>query len=305
LTPIPNQLLRILISRGFVAEGAISHRLVGGRTNQVWRVARARGDVICKLFAPPAENPLYPNNPAAEFAVLKRLSGLNLAPEPVALIATTLGDVLIYRCVEGGPWRQDSRRVAQMLGRIHRMTPDMPLRQIPSGTAALRAQIARILAGCREPEALLAIEPNVADVPALPDPRLVHTDTVPGNIIVTAKGLQLIDWQCPGLGDPAEDISAFLSPAMQLLYRGKPLDHGQRQSFLAAYPDPEIVRRYLALAPLYHLRIAAYCQWKTEAGDAAYGPALVAELSELKKPRANHHQAGDDDAERQISRLPE
>jgi thiamine kinase len=42
------------------------------------------------------------------------------------------------------------------------------------------------------------------------EPVLLHTDVVPGNLILGDKGLQLIDWQCPAIGDPIVDIMMFL-----------------------------------------------------------------------------------------------
>jgi aminoglycoside phosphotransferase (APT) family kinase protein len=122
------------------------------------------------------------------------------------------------------------------------------------------------------------------DLPAPPDPgvppparpRLVHGDAVPGNLIATPAGAVVaIDWQCPAAGDPADDLSLFLSPAMQRLYRGAPLSAGERARFLAAYPDRTTVERFLALEPLLAWRIAAHCRWRARRGEADY--ARVAE----------------------------
>ena len=41
---------------------------------------------------------------------------------------------------------------------------------------------------------------------------------MPGNLILGEKGLRLIDWQCPAIGDPIVDIMMFLSPGMHEIY---------------------------------------------------------------------------------------
>ena len=94
--------------------------------------------------------------------------------------------------------------------------------------------------------------------------------------------LTLIDWQCPRLGDPAEDLALFLSPAMQLLYRGAPLGLAEQDAFLAAYPDPQVTARLRALLPWFHWRMAAYCLWKAERGGAEDREAMALEIAALQ-----------------------
>jgi thiamine kinase-like enzyme len=107
---------------------------------------------------------------------------------------------------------------------------------------------------------------------------VIHGDAVPGNILMSNQGVVLIDWQCPALGDPCEDIAAWLSPAMQWLYAGKPLTNAQADTFLNAFPS-ETAARYRTLAPLFHWRMAAHCQWKAQRGAADYHKALQLELA--------------------------
>ena len=108
---------------------------------------------------------------------------------------------------------------------------------------------------------------------------LLHCDIVAGNVIVEDGTARLIDWQCPGRGDPCEDIASFLSPAMQLLYRGKILSAQEISEFFDAYPTHQ--PRYEALAAAYHFRMAAYCQWQIEQGQNDYVAGLEAELAAL------------------------
>jgi thiamine kinase len=245
--------------------------LAGGRTNRVWRV----GDVVVKFYDPSAATPLFPNDQMAEVAALRHFSTLKLSP---ALKAFGQG-WLAYGHVPGRAWHCDVLPVATILGRLHQSPPPpTAFRNLSTGSEALREQTQALLAQCGMagplPETL-----RIAPIA----PRPIHGDAVAGNIISGPMGLCLIDWQCPALGDPTEDLAAFLSPAMQLIYRGKPLDPAQETAFLRAYPDPEIVARYRALKPLYHLRMLAHCHWRAKRGDAGFALAAKAEQAALER----------------------
>lgn len=106
---------------------------------------------------------------------------------------------------------------------------------------------------------------------------------MPGNLLLNDDAVVLIDWQCPAIGDPAEDIAIFLSPAMQYVYRGKPLTDDEEAAFLAAYRDRAITRRYRALKPWFHWRMAAYCLWRARNGSPDYAPAFRLEAAALAR----------------------
>ncbi|EAQ03048.1 hypothetical protein OB2597_12928 [Pseudooceanicola batsensis HTCC2597] len=250
--------------------------LRGGRTNRVWRMAGAAGDLVLKLYLPGAETPLFPNDPEAEFRILSRLAPAGLAPSPVARLKGAFGHALIYRFLEGPTWDRDLVAMARLLHRVHGMAPPQGLGPLPSGSAELRAQARGILSRCRgaADPALARLETRVAARPAVPPcaaPRLIHRDPVAGNVIDTARGPVLIDWQCPALGDPCEDLAIVLSPFMQRAYLGHLLTEDEAATFLAAYPDAETVARYRRLAPFFHWRMAAYALWCEENGRDA-GP---------------------------------
>ena len=63
------------------------------------------------------------------------------------------------------------------------------------------------------------------------EPVLLHTDVVPGNLILGDEGLRIIDWQCPAIGDPIVDIMMFLSPAMHEIYGSGKLSTKDHESF--------------------------------------------------------------------------
>lgn len=244
--------------------------LSGGRTNRVFAV----GGIVAKLYAPEATSPLFPNDAGAEARALVLLAPLGLAP---TLRASGPG-WLLCEALSGPTWRRDPVAAALALARLHRIDPPPPgFRTLPTGSRDLAADARRVAAGVKGLPPLPAppADPNLAA------PRLVHGDAVAGNLIETPTGVLLIDWQCPGLGDPAEDLAAFLSPAMQRLYRGAPLTANERAAFLSAYGEPETVARYHSLAPLLHWRLAAHCLWRATRGDAGYAEAAQLELAAL------------------------
>ncbi|KIC20660.1 aminoglycoside phosphotransferase [Leisingera sp. ANG-Vp] len=255
-------------------------RLAGGRSNHVWRA----GALVIKLYAKEGANPLFANDPAREIAILTALSGTGMVPSMVQTGAFEGHEWLGYAHVNGNPWQEDTGHVAQLLGRLHDLAPPPGLPPGVNGSAELERQTEAILALCRDQDGLAALRP-LGRVPPLAQPVLIHGDPVPGNLLAHDGTLTLIDWQCPQVGDPAEDLALFLSPAMQLMYRGVPLSKAEADVFLTAYPDPRTAGRTLALMPWFHWRMAAYCLWRSERGDAKDRQAFELELAALQSIR--------------------
>lgn len=238
----------------------MAERLSGGRTNHVWRL----GPVVVKVYRATAATPLFPNDPVAEAAALARFAPHGLAPP---LLAQGRGWVITAHVpvLDRPP---APAAIAAMLHRLHRLNvPPGSFRSLPNGSAALLAH-ARSFAPPGLPGA--PEDPGLAPVAPCP----VHADAVPGNILPTRDGPLLIDWQCPGLGDPAEDLATLLSPGMTWLYTGTIRPPGWAEALLAAYPDPAVADRTRRLLPLYRWRIMAHCAWKARRGDADYAEAL-------------------------------
>lgn len=291
-THVPLALRRAVQDAGFADDTCRWIPLSGGRSNRLWQLHPERGDgasTVVKLFAAPDGNPLFANDPDREARVLARLEGLGIAPRLRAQLHTPEGRALVYDHVEGAPWRDDPAPVAHLLRRLHRSgaAKGAVLPSAPDGSAALARQTAAILAICPD-EAQARLAPFLgrlaarAAVPPLGARALLHGDPVAGNLIAGPNGLRLIDWQCPALGDPCEDIAHFLSPAMQIIYRGAALSRAQEQGFMAALGAPDLAARYAALAPWYHARMAAYCAWQIARGQKDYAAAEQAETAALK-----------------------
>lgn len=274
-----------LFNEGIIQKSDCFAPLSGGRTNSVWKISGAR-DLICKLYSESTQNPLYENSPACEYACLKQMSGRGIAPTPRAFLETRIGDILVYDYLQGTVWNNDVAAVAELLARVHNEPAPNGLRSLAIGGKELVEQTLNILGaldpiGSAEISMLQPHIPILSEIPVC----LVHTDVVPGNIIQTDQGMHLIDWQCPGIGDPVEDLAMFISPAMQQIYRGHPLTVTEHSNFLSAYPDIDVRSRYQFMAPLFHWRMAAYCAWKDARGAAGYGAAKLLEIEALKQLR--------------------
>jgi fructosamine-3-kinase len=268
-----------------VSSDARWFHLRGGRTNTSWRVEEGEATFVCKLYSATTSNPLFPNDPEAEFSALTALVKRRLAPAPIALHTTTLGVCVFYEYLfskEPAP----PRAVGETLAALHQtpLSPRMGFRQISNDANALRAHGHHILSHCRgtEMQALAKEAPPAPELHKAPAVFL-HGDLVPSNIIATSNGVRFIDWQCPAIGDPCHDLAMFLSPAMQLLYAGKALTAEHAEEFLLGYGDPAVVARYRLLAPLFHWRMACYALWKTQQGDMDYQAALHVECAALNK----------------------
>ncbi|MCH2248825.1 MAG: aminoglycoside phosphotransferase family protein [Cognatishimia sp.] len=278
--PLPSPELRQHVGdvAHWVAEAQWSV-LFGGRTNAAWQVSGTDQTLVLKLYRSSSANPLFPNDAAAEAMMLAHLSGLGIAPELVASFDSSEGHCTLYKAIPGQPWRDGVVEVATMMQKLHCQAIPSGLRSLPNGSAEVLAHGDEILARCKEHSDLADLRPAL-DIAPTSQKVLLHCDMVPGNLITNADGLHLIDWQCPGVGDPCEDIAIFLSPAMQGLYRGEALSLEDRDLFLQHYP--QVADRYFGLAPAYHYRMAAYCAWKVENGAPDYEAGFSAEVAALK-----------------------
>lgn len=277
-----DHLRRIWSDASVIPDSAHWSLLTGGRTNLIWRVDMPDGSsLVCKLFRPNTATPLFANDGTREALALRALSGSSIAPELVAFQDSTFGETVIYRHIDGLPWGGDVVAVAQVMARLH--ARDLP-EGLPEQTVTPNSLIAD---GHNMAPSGLILPPTLRQ--SLPDARraFLHGDIVPGNLLDTSDGLQLIDWQCPSIGDPSADIAIFLSPAMQVLYGHRALSSTEIDLFLSAYQvesgDTQTVTRYRALAPLYHWRMAAYCLWKSTRGDRDYARVATLELDALEQ----------------------
>lgn len=265
-------IVRALERRGMALSGGESSltRLTGGGWNDVFRLQAPGVDWVVKLYNSGQQQTLFPMLPEAETQALEALRGRKVAPEPVAFLKGEndlqgLGrPMLVYVYYPGQPWVSGVEPVAEMFRRQHALAPD-GLRPLASEPGAILYQGDQLLAKLADDawaQQLKAARPE----PPLGLPRgrrtLVHTEAGPGNIILGADGPRLIGWRCPGLGDPAEDLYGFLSPASQILSKSPLLSANDHGNFLRHYGDGVTAERLDLMWPSYSYRMLAYCRWR-------------------------------------------
>ncbi|PSL16550.1 phosphotransferase [Shimia abyssi] len=282
----PPEDLRIAVEAQCLLHKQTEWRLLtGGRTNISWLVNENSDALVVKLYCRSTLNPLFPNDAFAEASLLHHLSPDGLAPRFVETLQTAHGTCNVYSYIPGQIWLTGTKRVADLMHCLHHTDAPSGLRSTANGSAELTLETYRILSLCTHTKGVADLEPSNV-VPKSEKLSLLHNDIVPANLICSNNMLHLIDWQCPSQGDACLDLAVFLSPAMQLIYRGSPLTSQEVSEFLQAYGDPDVVTRYLNLAPHFHWRMAAYCLWQMEQGQSDYEEGLKLEVQALRRAQS-------------------
>jgi len=240
-----------------------AERLAGGYWNEVFRVRAGSDDLVVKHFGGSrVASTLYPIMPEAEARALQVLAGRDVAPDPMGFwpAAAGHGPVLVYRFVPGAMWSGDVAEAAALLRRIHAV-PAEGFRTMPATPAEVLADADRLphLPG-DDPawRRLRAARPALRPVPPLGARVLIHADFSAGNLIAGPHGVRCIDWQCPGMGDAAEDLWSFLAPCFQLVYGREPWPEAAVARFRAAHGEAHVLARLDAMTPYFSYRFAAY-----------------------------------------------
>jgi len=280
------EILRQVWSDGDIIPRSAKWRaLKGGRSNPIWHVHLGDGapDLVCKLFTPNTSTPLFANDGPREALALAALEGTGIAPSLVAIRDCVLGESIVYQYLTGAAWRGDITGAAQLMAQLHKYPP-------PNGLPEKSVTVESLLVdGHRISQESNKKMPAPPDVKTPPPARraFLHGDIVPGNLLITDDGMRLIDWQCPAIGDPSDDIAIFLSPAMQVIYGHRVLSAVECTTFLNAYDQASgectSTSRYRTLAPLYHWRMATYCLWKGDRGEGEYTEAAALEFAALEQ----------------------
>jgi aminoglycoside phosphotransferase (APT) family kinase protein len=244
-------------------EGYVVTGLTGGFWNEVYRVRGHGRDWVVKVFRGVGGEGLYPVFPEAEALALETLAGLGIAPEPVAFLAA--GPVLVYEFFAGEVGVEDGAAIGRLLRRLHGVDvpPESGFRLLPVTPEAILGQGDGILGLADRDdltEQLRGLRPGPVSLPPLERLSLVHTDTWAGNFVQNGRELRLIDWQCPGLGDPAEDVWTFLYAGYEMLLGWPRFGEGVIAEFWLGYGVDTAVSHHLQiLAPTYTYRLAAHC----------------------------------------------
>ena len=234
-----------------------------GFWNDNYHVSGGDIDWVVKYYRQGQLTSLFPILPDQESLALTCLKGAGIAPEPVAYFPGEHA-VLIYEYWPGEHWRDEVEPVAHILRRLHRHPVSKPegFRSLSTDPADLLAQGDDLLSHSEQDtlaRTLTELRPSPVRIPEISNRSLLHTDVGAGNIIEGPKGIRLIDWQCPGMGDPVQDIWAFQSISFQMLFDRQPLSVEQKDLFIKAYGDSDVDRRLKTLSRYFSYRMAAYC----------------------------------------------
>ena len=122
--------------------------------------------------------------------------------------------ILLYYYIDGKTWSKNVSAVADLLNHVRKHKPLKGLRVLISSPSQVKEScleiISRLKSSHKNDLIYMCPDVSISNI----EPVLLHTDVVPGNLILGDEGLRLIDWQCPAIGDPIVDIMMFLSPGM-------------------------------------------------------------------------------------------
>lgn len=150
-------------------------------------------------------------------------------PTPAVLAADPEGNAILFEDVQALPWSDRARRAAaSVLRQLHGLSSSSLSAELCGLLAETEPNQERIALGVRmlvaeldvadpawrhhEPKAAAQAEAIIAadePHPTSAERRLIHGDYFRANLISTVEGVQVIDWDLFGLGDPAWDV-AFL-----------------------------------------------------------------------------------------------
>lgn len=273
-----------VLARLTKVEHVAFEKLKGGRTNSVWKATTENQSFVCKSFEKSQDNGIFPNSPSDEIKALEHLDQFQVAPQLRAFEITGETGVVIYDYLDGDVWVKNTKPVGKLLRKLHSIAPPNGLRCVASGSKAILAQSDQ-LAQQLNPAAIVdlaGLRPSLV-VPPVAQFCFLHGDPVPGNLVVNDDAAKFIDWQCPAVGDPAEDLAVFLSPAMQVLYRGSVASEQETENLKMAYGHPNVFERFNTLRPYFHYRMALYCLWKYQNGHADYRAVAELEITALEQ----------------------
>ena len=183
---IKNQLQNYLSMQGVISNQTVWHAQTGGQTNKVWRLV-GEEDLICKLYLETKTNPLFNNTPEAEYICLLWLEGSNIAPKPYKFLKTPFGEVLLYDYIKGETWSHNVDIVSELLTRVRKHRHPKGLRILSNLSSDIKQTGLEIINKLNNyhKNKLINICPDVSisDI----EPVLLHTDVVPGNLILGEK----------------------------------------------------------------------------------------------------------------------
>ena len=232
-----------LVKFGLLTHSTHLKKLTGGRSNETW-FANTEPPVVIKKFSAGNVSKIFDNNIHLEWACLAHLHPLGMASEPIHFHATDTLELIVTGYVEAKATRLDPHDVGQYLARLHHLPPPdfLPKRRHPlPWTKSVSEAYGPI---------------NGSPLPVR-NPVFLHGDPVPANFI-SSDPMIAVDWQCPAIGDPCDDIAIYLSPGMHSIYSDHPFTAEDVHDFWRGYSNEDVRARYSELSPVYRQTFASY-----------------------------------------------
>ena len=239
-------------------------KMVGGHSNHVWRYKGAQ-EIVLKKYLKVPQGSLFENSLQEEEKALKTVKKINIAPKFVKSWPDL--SIIAYRYVEGIPWQNDIKAVAELILEKERINPEK-FKEVSCEPEELLKQGDVFLAKCQKLPKVK--RPHPEQIPPLKKFSLLHRD-IRQNLISEFKGgIKLIDWQTPAKGDICEDIFSFISPGFQILADGTPLSAQDLNSFWKFVERPDLYERYRKIRAAFAWRHGSYCWWKSTIVESKY-----------------------------------
>ena len=239
-------------------------KMVGGHSNHVWRYKGAQ-EIVLKKYLKVPQGSLFENSLQEEEKALKTVKKINIAPKFVKSWPDL--SIIAYRYVEGIPWQNDIKAVAELILEKERINPEK-FKEVSCEPEELLKQGDVFLAKCQKLPKVK--RPHPEQIPPLKKFSLLHRD-IRQNLISEFKGgIKLIDWQTPAKGDICEDIFSFISPGFQILADGTPLSAQDLNSFWKFLERPDLYERYRKIRAAFAWRHGSYCWWKSTIVESRY-----------------------------------
>ena len=239
-------------------------KMVGGHSNHVWRYKGAQEIVLKKYLKVPLGS-LFENSLQEEEKALKTVKKINIAPKFVKSWPDL--SIIAYRYVEGIPWQNDIKAVAELILEKERINPEK-FKEVSCEPEELLRQGDVFLAKCQKLPKVK--RPHPEQISPVKKFSLLHRD-IRQNLISEFKGgIKLIDWQTPAKGDICEDIFSFISPGFQILADGTPLSAQDLNSFWKFLERHDLYERYRKIRAAFAWRHGSYCWWKSTIVESRY-----------------------------------
>ena len=239
-------------------------KMVGGHSNHVWRYKGAQ-EIVLKKYLKVPQGSLFENSLQEEEKALKTVKKINIAPKFVKSWPDL--SIIAYRYVEGIPWQNDIKAVAELILEKERINPEK-FKEVSCEPEELLKQGDVFLAKCQKLPKVK--RPHPEQIPPLKKFSLLHRDIRQNLISEFRGGIKLIDWQTPAKGDICEDIFSFISPGFQILANGTPFSAKDFNSFWKFVERPDLYERYRKIRAAFAWRHGSYCWWKSTIVESKY-----------------------------------